>query len=235
MVSDLIGVSTSEPAVVNVLVRPVIIAQTFNQTALEGDSVVMSVTATGTTPFIYRWRRDGANLPAGTNALLVLTNVTLADAGLYGVIVTNLASARIPTLSQDVSLFVFADFDRDRIADLWEAANGLATNNVADALLDPDGDGLTNQQEYQAGTNPRDKQDVFKIESVKASAEATEIRFLARTNKTYTLQFKEALTSPAWTGLTNVLDQPTNRIETILDRSLRQKDRFYRLITPAIP
>ena len=38
--------------------------------------------------------------------------------------------------------------------DAWEIANGLNPYDPSDASLDPDGDGLTNLQEYLLGTNP---------------------------------------------------------------------------------
>ena len=45
------------------------------------------------------------------------------------------------------------DTDGDGIPDFWEDANGL-NRTVNDASLDPDGDGLTNLQEFQNATNP---------------------------------------------------------------------------------
>ncbi|HEY6101217.1 MAG TPA: cytochrome c3 family protein, partial [Anaeromyxobacter sp.] len=46
------------------------------------------------------------------------------------------------------------DSDCDGMPDWWEIAHGLDPFNPADAFLDPDGDGLTNLDEYRLGTDP---------------------------------------------------------------------------------
>lgn len=46
------------------------------------------------------------------------------------------------------------DADHDGMADEWEVAHGLNPANAADAALDPDGDGISNLQEFLNNTNP---------------------------------------------------------------------------------
>jgi hypothetical protein len=48
-----------------------------------------------------------------------------------------------------------ADLDSDSMPDAWEISNGLNTS-INDSALDPDGDGLTNLQEFILRTNPKD-------------------------------------------------------------------------------
>ncbi|BCU79853.1 DUF1800 family protein [Luteolibacter sp. LG18] len=49
-----------------------------------------------------------------------------------------------------------ADGDGDGMPRWFEETYNLSDSNAADAALDPDGDGLTNLQEFQKGTNPTD-------------------------------------------------------------------------------
>jgi len=48
------------------------------------------------------------------------------------------------------------DSDNDGMPDAWEVANGFNPLDPSDAATDADGDGLTNRQEYELGTDPRD-------------------------------------------------------------------------------
>jgi len=49
---------------------------------------------------------------------------------------------------------IMADTDGDGMPDAWETANSLNIS-VNDAALDPDGDGISNLQEYNGGWNPQ--------------------------------------------------------------------------------
>jgi len=60
-------------------------------------------------------------------------------------------------LNVPLSLSASLDLDEDGIADDWEVANGLNQLTANDAILDVDGDGRTALQEFQAGTDPNDR------------------------------------------------------------------------------
>ena len=69
--------------------RPVIHGQPPRRRAASGTTVELSLAVTGAKPVSYQWRRDGMSLPGATNALLVMSNVTLSDSGNYSLLVTN--------------------------------------------------------------------------------------------------------------------------------------------------
>jgi hypothetical protein len=69
---------------------PSIVSQPASQTVVVGGNVSFSVTASGTGPLSYQWRRNGANLAGATSATLSLTGVTTNQAGNYRVVVNNL-------------------------------------------------------------------------------------------------------------------------------------------------
>lgn len=68
---------------------PVIATPPTSQIVNAGTSVAFSVTATGTAPLAYEWRKDGARVVGATNAVLTLTSVSAVSAGNYTAVVTN--------------------------------------------------------------------------------------------------------------------------------------------------
>jgi hypothetical protein len=204
----------------------------------QGGTAVLSVTTTGTLPIGYRWRRGFLTVGQqeviySHTSFLILTNVQTIDAGSYTVVATNEAFYLPGVLSPAGTLTVVPDTDQDGLPDDWETNNGLNPDNAGDALLDPDGDGLTNEEEYIAGTDHLDAASYLKVDQVSA-AEAVAIEFIAVSNKTYTVQFTDNLNSGLWIKLSDVAHQTVTRTEILLDRS-PGPNRYYRLVTPRQP
>ena len=89
LVSNICDQVESAGAVVTILTPPTITAQPAGDTICVGDSLTLTVTATGSAPLTYQWFLDGAPIPGATQASFPITNATLADAGAYTVTVTN--------------------------------------------------------------------------------------------------------------------------------------------------
>jgi hypothetical protein len=215
-------------------VLPSIIEHPQTQVAVVGDTVNIRVKTIGTEPFMFRWRKNGVNItvPASTPfSVYSITNVGTNHAGNYSVIITNAATTS-GILSSNAVLTVLIDTDGDHVPDEWEFAYNFSTNNAGDATIDTDGDTMTNLEEYIAGTDPRDEQSYLKVDTISVAGSAA-LSFLARSNKTYTIQFNSELSSSGWLNFTNALSRPTNRVEIIVDPA-STAGRVYRLLTPGL-
>lgn len=133
-----------------------------------------------------------------------------------------------PTPGQSLGV---ADTDGDGMPDVWEQANGTQAF-VADANDDLDSDGLTNLEEYLAGTEPNDPFSFLRVETITLNGINPVLQFIAVSNRTYAVLYKPALGAPAWLPFQNVPSHPTNRLVTVEDSSPSPTNRFYRLITP---
>jgi hypothetical protein len=71
-------------------VQPVVVTSPQSQSVVVGDNATFNVSATGG-GLVYYWRLGGQVISSGTSSSLTLTNVQLADAGTYSVIVSNSA------------------------------------------------------------------------------------------------------------------------------------------------
>ncbi len=88
--------ATSTAATLTVTaVAPTIVTAPASQSTTAGGTITFTVSATGTAPFTYQWRKggtpltDGANIAGATTASLTVSAVAAADAGSYDVVVSN--------------------------------------------------------------------------------------------------------------------------------------------------
>ena len=104
----------------------------------------------------FQWKFNGTDIPGATGDSLLLTNVSAANEGQYSVVVTNSAGS---VTSAPAALML--DTDGDGLPDTWEKANFTDPDpthplNPANqrSAGDPDGDGISNLDEFLDGTNP---------------------------------------------------------------------------------
>ncbi|MFN7140215.1 MAG: immunoglobulin domain-containing protein, partial [Limisphaerales bacterium] len=72
---------------------PTITSHPTSASAYQGSNVTFTVSATGTAPLNYQWRRNGANIAGATGSSLNLSNLQPSDSGAYSVVVRNAAGA----------------------------------------------------------------------------------------------------------------------------------------------
>ena len=125
------------------------------------------------------------------------------------------------------------DSDGDGIPDAWEVANGLDPARK-DAAEDPDKDGLTNGEEYLAGTDPKSAGSALRLLATLDPSGPVKLLSTAVAGRTYTVQASDGVAPASWINVINIPARGTNRVvET--EVLATEGRRFFRLITPQVP
>ena len=101
LIGNAVGSVTSSNALLTVLVPPALVTQPSAQKVAENGFATLAVTASGTAPLTYQWRRNGANLAAGTGVtgvngpVLSLSNALPAQSGAYSIAISNAAGGLV--------------------------------------------------------------------------------------------------------------------------------------------
>jgi len=219
-----------------VLVAPVVLQAPLAQTVPAGSRVNLSVAISGNpAPFGYQWRSNSLVFPlivtdARINFFSIRT-ATNAAVATYRVIITNEASMGNGVFAQ-FNITTVADTDLDGLSDALETSLGLNPNDAADAADDLDQDGMTNLEEFIAGTDPADENSYLRVDQITVPGLAT-LQVAAISNRTYSVQFADALPT-GWRKLADVLARSTNHVELLPDPTWTT-NRFYRIATPWQP
>jgi len=235
-ITDPVTKITSAPAVLTLLVDPLIVQQPLSVSVPAGANATFSVMVTNTAslPIGYRWRRDGGTVSSIllTQYVSFYTATNVQANSTFTVVLTN-SSRPFGLISTSAFLTIAEDTDQDGIPDLWELANGFDLLDPFDATEDADSDGMTNWEEYIAGTDPQDPASRLQIEPISATGQTT-IQFMAIANRTYSVQFNDHLDTGPWKRLSDIVARTNNRLESIIDPS-PTAGRFYRITTPQQP
>jgi hypothetical protein len=80
-----------------------------------GETVALTVNASGTQPLFFQWQRDGRDVEDATNSIFLLENIGLHQAGVYAVLVTNEAG-RAFSSNAEVRVLPVADITTGLLA-----------------------------------------------------------------------------------------------------------------------
>jgi autotransporter-associated beta strand protein len=116
----------------------------------------------------------------------------------------------------------------------WRLAHfGTITNsgNAADNA-DPDGDGMTNAQEFAAGTDPNSRASVLKIAQMQKNSSDMLLTFPSISGKTYRIERSDTLQANSWTTVQDNIAGTGNTINITDVSGAGQPRRFYRVVIP---
>jgi hypothetical protein len=88
-VSNAVGFTESEPALIQILAPPTIVMQPAGVDVLVGSPFTLDLELRGTTPYAFQWFKDGIAVEGGETASLSVAAATANHAGTYHVVVTN--------------------------------------------------------------------------------------------------------------------------------------------------
>ena len=140
------------------------------------------------------------------------------------------ASYRVGPLSNCVVRILDKPFDAWRF--LFFTAPELLDPAISGPEADPDGDGVSNTEEFRGGTDPRDSRSVLKVH-IEARDHAVRLGFPAGSNRAYVLEYRQDFNAGPWADLTNPASAATNRWFLCEDPlPPGATSRFYRLRVP---
>ena len=143
---------------------PNILSNPTNLTVASGQPAAFTVSATGVPDPTYQWLKAGTNLVGQTSATLNIAAAGPDDIGAYSVIVSTPAGS-VTSSTATLTVTGLTAFEQ------WQLAHfGCSGCPQAAASADPDGDGLNNQAEFLAGTDPNNSGSALRIISATKAA-----------------------------------------------------------------
>jgi hypothetical protein len=172
----------------------------------------------------YSVKRSGATI--ASTATTSYTDTGLAAGATYYYVVSALNGAGESANSAQANATTYTAVEAWRQAYFGTTAN---TGNAADTA-DPDGDGMTNAQEFIAGTKPNDRSSVLKISQTQASGNDMVVSFPTAVGKTYRVDRSDTLQSNSWTAVQSGIAGTGAVVQVTDTNGALQQKRFYRIV-----
>lgn len=132
-----------------------------------------------------------------------------------------------PTRSLFLTRIQVGDSDHDGMDDDWEMT--YFGNLTHDGSADTDGDGLTDLQEFQAGTNPINNTSVLRCLAITSSTGGTTIYWSSIPGKNYRIEYKSNIDDPTWSTLIDSIAASTETMSMTDTNTTFSTQRFYRV------
>jgi len=166
---------------------------------------------------------------AGSGTYPLITGASGISAGNFAIGST--PSGYVCTLSASggtLSLTVMTPQENWRYVNFGTTAN---SGNAADNA-DPDGDGMTNVQEYVAGTNPLSATSALRVSGIAINGSDVVVSFPSVAGKTYRIERSDTLQSGSWVTVQANIAGTNGVVQMIDSGAAAQLKRFYRVVIP---
>ena len=164
----------------------------------------------------------------GGNAFFTAKFTNVVSAGGYVTATATDAANNTSEFSQAILAAPSGDADGDGLPDDYESAFGFNPSDNRDAAMDSDGDGLTNLQEFRAGTDPLSAGSVLRILSTETAGSDFRLVFSTVEGAVYRVEAAISVGGP-WNAIATGIAGTGNPAVVTDYNALSTGNRFYRV------